>query len=149
MYKKCLDNYIVRIYTNEQLFKLPRKYEWNEDSSLPKVLTNMDIASFVWNGERLIIDVDYLVTEDKAEYKKIVKNLSVIYKLFSLFVRESLLNFEIKLVFVNELQLSKFNSAANKKNDNGESRVEIDLSKNGVMLTDALNISIRRVGEAA
>ena len=25
VYKKCLDNYIVRIYTDEQLFKLPRK----------------------------------------------------------------------------------------------------------------------------
>lgn len=129
--------------------KFARKYEWHEDASLPKVLTNMDIAGLVWDGERLTIEVDYLVTEDKAEYKKIVKNLSVIYKLFFLFVRESLLNFEIKLVFVNELQLFKFNSAANKKNDNGESRVDIDLSKNGVMLTDALNISIRRVGEAA
>lgn len=129
--------------------KFTRKYEWHEDASLPKVLINMDIAGVVWDGERLTIEVDYLVTEDKAEYKKIVKNLSVIYKLFSLFVRESLLNFEIKLVFVNELQLSKFNSAANKKNDNDESRVDIDLSKNGVMLTDTLNISIRRVGEAA
>lgn len=129
--------------------KFPRKYEWHEDASLPKVLTNMDIAGVVWDGERLTIEVDYLVTEDKAEYKKIVKNLSVIYKLFSLFVRESLLNFEVKLVFANELQLSKFNSAANKKNNKGESRVDIDLSKNGVMLTDALNISIRRVGEAA
>lgn len=133
----------------DAVFKEPRTYEWHEDVSLPKVLTNMDIAGVVWDDERLTIDVDYLVTQEKAEYKKIVKNLSVIYKLFSLFVRESLLNFEIKLVFVNELQLSKFNSAANKKNDNGESRVEIDLSKNGVMLTDALNISIRRVGEAA
>lgn len=139
----------AKLQEMDGLFKLPRKFEWNEDSSLPKVLTNMDIAGFVWDGERLTIDVDYLVTEDKAEYKKIVKNLSVIYKLFSLFVRESLLNFEIKLVFVNELQLSKFNSAANKKNNKGESRVNIDLSKNGVMLTDALNISIRRVGEAA
>lgn len=139
----------VKLKEIHAVFKAPRKYEWNEDSSLPKVLTNMDIASVVWDGERLTIDVDYLVTEDKAEYKKIVKNLSVIYKLFSLFVSELLLNFEIKLVFVNELQLSKFNSAANKKNDNGESRVDIDLSKNGVMLTGALNISIRRVGEAA
>lgn len=130
-------------------FKFTRKYEWHGDASLPKVLTNMDIASVVWDGERLTIDVDYLVTEDKAEYKKIVKNLAEIYKLFSLFVSESLLNFEIKLVFVNELQLSKYNSAANKKNNNGESRVGIDLSKNGVMLTDALNICIRRVGEAA
>lgn len=128
--------------------KFPREHEWHEDASLPKVLTNMDIAGFVWDGERLTIHVDYLVTEDKAEYKKIVKNLAVLYKLFSLFVLESLLNFEIKLVFVNELQLSKFNSAAKKKNDNGESRVDIDLSKNGVMLTDALNISIRRVGGA-
>ena len=79
----------------------------------------------------------------KSKYKKIVKNLAVLYKVFSLFVSESILNFDIKLVFANELHLSKFNSASNKKNNRGESQLVIDLSKNGVMITDAINLSVQ------
>lgn len=135
----------VELKKIDEVFKAPRKYEWKEDSSLPKVLINMDIASIEWDGQRLIIDVDYVLSEDKADYKKILKNLSVIYKLFSLFVTESVLNLNIHLAFVNELQMSKFNFFANKKNNKGELQKVIDLNKNGVMLTDALNISVRGV----
>ena len=123
--------------------KFKRKQEWNEDASLNKVLANMDIAGVIWDGERLTIDVDYLATEDKADYKKIIKNLAVAYKLFSLFVSESLLHFNIQLAFVNSLQMSKFNSMANKKNNRGESMLDVDLNKNGVLITDAINLSVQ------
>lgn len=125
--------------TNDKNKQQKYEYELIMDYTLPQVMSNVDISFILIKNGQFRVNIDYLITEDKAQYQKIIKNIAGIYHFFSSFLLAHMLVINIRMYFTNMYQKNNFEKEANKRH-NDDYALYKTLQKHNVLYLDAINL---------